>query len=105
MVCQRETPALLTKDTTIRRTPMPLHPTIQGMLDKIAGLPPMHNFTPSEIRATDLARYAAVPRIEVGHVEDRTIPGPRGELKIRIYRPDMAGGGPPVNFFPCTGFF
>jgi acetyl esterase len=83
---------------------MPLHPTIQGMLDRVAGLPPLHTFTPEQIRATDLARYAAVPLIEVGHVQDRMIAGPLGDLKIRIYRPDMADGHPVVTFFHGSGF-
>lgn len=83
---------------------MPLHPVIQRMLDKVAGLPPMHTFTPNEIRATDLARYAAVPRVEVGHVEDRLIPGPRGDLKVRIYRPDQSDNLPVMAFFHGSGF-
>ncbi len=83
---------------------MPIHPTIQSMLDRIAGLPPMHSFTPEQIRATDLARYASVPRPEVAHVEDRMIPGPRGEIRIRIYRPDLDDGHPVMTFFHGSGF-
>ena len=82
----------------------PLHSFIQAMLDKAAALPPLHTFTPEQIRATDTARYAAVPRIAVGHVEDRLIPGPLGDIKIRIYRPDLAGGHPVIAFFHGSGF-
>ncbi len=83
---------------------VPLHPLLQAMLDKGAGLPPMQSFTPTEIRATDGARYARVPRPPVAHVEDRMIPGPRGDIRIRIYRPDMADGHPVVTFFHGSGF-
>jgi acetyl esterase/lipase len=32
------------------------------------------------------------------------IPGPRGEMRIRIYRPDMDGACPVVVFFHGSGF-
>ena len=83
---------------------MPLHPTIRAMLDKAAGLPPMHTLPVEAIRGSDLARYAPVPRPEVAHVEDRTIAGPRGPLRVRIYRPDMGEGRPVVAFFHGSGF-
>ena len=59
---------------------IPLHPMLQAMVDKAAGLPPMQSFTPAEIRATDMERYARVPRPPVADVEDRMISGPRGVL-------------------------
>ena len=83
---------------------MPLHPMLQDMLDKGAGLPPLQSFTPAEIRATDLARYARVPRAPVAHVEDRVIPGPRGDIRIRIYRPDLDLAHPVITFFHGSGF-
>ena len=83
---------------------MSLHPAIQAMLDKVASARPMENFSPEKIRATDDSRYAAVPRLPVAHVEDRMISGPRGELRIRIYRPDLAGVHPVMAFFHGSGF-
>ncbi len=83
---------------------MPLHPMLQAMVDKAAGLPPLQSFTPAEIRATDLARYAKVPRPPVASVEDRMIPGPRGDIRIRIYRPDLADGHPIITFLHGSGF-
>lgn len=74
------------------------------MLDKAAGAPPMSSFTVDQIRATDLARYAAVPRPDVASVEDRAIPGPRGDIKIRIYRPVADEVRPVVVFFHGSGF-
>lgn len=83
---------------------MPLHPKIQRALDKIAGLPPMESLSPAEIRATELAVYAVAPRREVANVEDRAIPGPRGALRVRIYRPDAEPNHPLVTFFHGSGF-
>ncbi|MYZ46904.1 alpha/beta hydrolase [Rhizobiales bacterium L72] len=83
---------------------MPLDPVIRAMLDKAAALPPMHAQTVEAVRGGDLARYALVQRPEVGHVEDRTVPGPRGDMKIRIYRPDLRDGRPVVLYFHGGGF-
>jgi len=83
---------------------MPLHPKIQRALEKTARLPPMESFSPAEIRANEMAAYAAVPRREVAQVEERLIAGPRGELKVRIYRPDAEGGHPLMTFFHGSGF-
>ena len=58
-----------------------------------------------KIRATDLARYdIGVPRDEVASVEDRFIPGPRGDIRIRIYRPDLQPGRPILVFFHGSAF-
>lgn len=81
-----------------------LHPVLQAMLDKTVDSPPMESFTPEQIRATDNARFAAVPRPAVALVEDRMIKGPRGEIRIRIYRPAMTDGLPVITFFHGSGF-
>jgi acetyl esterase len=81
---------------------MPLHPALQAMLDKAAamGLPPMHKVPIDAIRATDLARYnIGVPSDDVASTEDRMIVGPRGDIRIRIYRPTHDEGLPLTVFF------
>lgn len=84
---------------------MALHPTLQGFVDAAAKLPPMESFTPQQVRAGDDARFAAIPRPPVGAVEDRMIPGPRGEIRIRIYTPEAAAPSLPViTFFHGSGF-
>lgn len=83
---------------------MPLHPTLQAMVDKAAGLPPLHTLPVATIRAGDMARYAPVPRPAVASVQDRDIPGPRGALRVRIYRPGGQGNRPVVVFFHGSGF-
>jgi acetyl esterase len=78
---------------------MPLDPQVQKVLDQMAtlGLPPLHTVSPQEAR-TRMAVPAA-PGEPVAHVEDRIVPGPGGELPIRVYTP--AGSGP----FPALVFF
>lgn len=83
---------------------MPLHPQLRRMLDRAAILPPFESMTPAEVRAGDLARYARVPLPEVGSADDRWIDGPRGALRVRIYRPDAQNDRPVVVFFHGSGF-
>jgi acetyl esterase len=59
-----------------------------------AGAVPLYTMTLAAARAADLAdiQAAAGSPEPVHSVDDRTIPGPGGELAIRVYRP--AGDGP-----------
>jgi acetyl esterase len=67
------------------------------LLDQFAaaGLPATHTLTPAKAREMAAARRAlyAPPSEPVAQVEDRSIPGPAGELPVRVYRP-VAGGAP-----------
>ena len=75
------------------------------MFDKAAGLPPMQTVPVEKIRATDLARYdIGVARDEVASVVDRHISGPRGDIRVRIYRPDLQPGRPILVFFHGSAF-
>jgi hypothetical protein len=62
------------------------------MIDSMAGAPPMDSYEPEMLRTIyeELATKARPPF--VAHVEDRMIPGPRGEIRVRIYRPDLGSG-------------
>ena len=40
----------------------------------------------------------------VAHLDDRGIPGPAGEIRIRIYRPDSDGGLPVLVYFHGGGW-
>lgn len=84
---------------------MPVDPQIQAILDKAAGLPPTHTLSVAAARARYEARLDALPPpAPVAAVAERTIDGPGGPLKLRIYTPegDPAGGGGP---FPLMVFF
>ena len=88
---------------------MPLDAQARAYLDLMssAGIPPTHQLTPAEARAALVTRQALLPAAEpqpVGSIEDRLIPGPGGELKVRIYRPDDQGPSPIMVYFHGGGW-
>jgi acetyl esterase len=87
------------------KTLMPVDPQVQAMLDELAGLPAMHTLPVDVVRAGSEKRFAQGARaVPVGNVENRTIPGPGGELKLRIYTPVGKGPFPLIVFFHGSGF-
>lgn len=79
---------------------MPLDDQAQEVLAQIAALnlPPNHTITPSEARANAKLRPSARGP-EVAKVEDCIVPGPGGDVPVRIYTP--VGDGP----FPALAWF
>lgn len=82
---------------------MPLDPQAQAFLDQMAalGTPPMSTLTPDEVRLDTKMQREMIP-IEpepVAQVVNGAIPGPAGQIPVRIYTP--AGSGP----FPALVFF
>jgi acetyl esterase len=49
----------------------------------------------------EVAASLSRPRMEVGRVEDRTVPGPNGEVPVRLYWPE---GTAPVNGFAAIAY-
>jgi acetyl esterase len=86
---------------------MPLDPQAQTLLDQLALMPqvPMAEQTPEGFRAAFgmLAALSGEPD-QVAGVEDRTIPGPAGEIPVRIYTPEGSGPFPVLVFFHGGGF-
>ena len=79
---------------------MPLDPQAQAVIDQVnaLGLPPVWEVSPAQARLNAASRpRPAGPA--VASVVDRSIPGPDGEVAVRIYSP--AGGGP----FPILVWF
>jgi acetyl esterase len=68
---------------------MALHPQVEEMMAQRATLnmPELWTLSPQEARDQMAAMAPQVEGEAVKHVEDRTIPGPAGEIPIRIYRP------------------
>jgi len=91
-------------DRWLREIDVALHPQLQAILDSSAGMPPMQNVPPAALRASFEAQAVKAPRPEVAHVEDRMIPGPRGEIRVRIYRPDMDQGHAVITYFHGSAF-
>lgn len=74
---------------------MPVHPEAQALLDALAeqGMPPIECMTVPQARAATAAFVDLQPPAEdVAGVVDRTIPGPAGDIPVRVYTP--AGDGP-----------
>ena len=79
---------------------MPLDPQAQAVVDAMAALdrPPADQLTPDQYR--EMASQAPlVPGPDVAKVENRSIPGPVGDIPVRVYTP--AGRGP----FPALVYF
>ena len=84
---------------------MPLDPQAQALLEQVAalGLPPNHTVSPAEARANGKARPRA-PGPQVAKVDDSTIPGPDGQVPVRIYTPDGDGPFPVLVWFHGGGW-
>ncbi|WP_210238533.1 alpha/beta hydrolase [Pseudalkalibacillus caeni] len=83
-----------------------LDPQAKFVLDQLeaAGAPPMETQTPEEARASaDFSPLAGVPE-EVAKVENRTIPGPDGEIPVRVYTPEGEGPFPVLVFYHGGGW-
>ena len=79
---------------------MPLDPQAQAVIDTVnsLGLPAVWEVSPEQARINAAARpRPAGP--EVARVEDRSIPGPDGDVPVRIYTPE--GDGP----FPILAWY
>jgi acetyl esterase len=86
---------------------MPLDPQVSTFLDLLAAAesPPPQQQTPDEARAgfALLAVVTGPPEVSVP-TEDRSLPGPKGEIPVRIYRPPSHGPLPVVVYFHGGGW-
>jgi len=73
-----------------------LHPEIQPILDQMNASPgpPAHELPINEARATHIAETEQLVGTgePVAEVRDVTVPGPGGEIPVRIYVPDRPDG-------------
>src|SRR4051795_9380505 len=89
---------------------MPVDTQIQALLDKGTGVPATHTLPVDVARAQYEARIALMaPPAEIGAVKERTIDGPGGPLRLRIYTPRTntpqdTGPFPLLVFFHGSGF-
>ena len=85
---------------------MSLDPQIAPLIQALdAGFPPVHTMTGVQARATIRSRF--VPPTEpqrVAEVRDQTIPGPGGDIPVRVYRPAPDGGLPILVYAHGGGF-
>lgn len=67
---------------------------------------PVETMSPQDARAAIAGRRVAVTNLEdVATAGDRTIPGPGGEVRVRIYRPHGDSGSRPAVVFAHGGGF
>jgi acetyl esterase len=82
-----------------------LDPQIAPLLRALnRGFPPVHTMTGAQARATIRSRFVPPAKPEsVAEVRDDSIPGPGGDIPVRIYRPD--GDALPVLVYAHGGGF
>jgi acetyl esterase len=84
-----------------------LHPQIVQVLDAMARLElrPIEAMTPAEARAQmeATARSRKAEPLPVARVEERTIPGPSGDIRLRLYWPDAARPVPAIVYYHGGG--
>ncbi|WNV85597.1 alpha/beta hydrolase [Umezawaea sp. Da 62-37] len=85
---------------------MPLDPSTAVVLRALeaAGASALGSGTPESARAHARARRGPAAPIGVAGTEDTSIPGPAGDLAVRIYRPVVANPVPTVVYFHGGGF-
>jgi acetyl esterase len=73
---------------------MAVKPEVRAILDLIegAGAPPLSEQTPEDLRTAYAALSAFGVKDEVASVTDRTVPGPGGDLPVRVYVPASPDG-------------
>ncbi|CCH30733.1 alpha/beta hydrolase [Actinosynnema sp. NPDC047251] len=87
---------------------MPLHPEARAVIDATdaqGGLLPLDGTSPAEMRAAFAKSWQPSPHPEpVDKVEDRTIPGPAGDIPVRVYTPHGDGPFPALVWFHGGGW-
>jgi acetyl esterase len=84
-----------------------VHPQIQKALEAMArlDLKPLETLSPAAARQ-QMEMMAASRRAEplpIASTQDRPIPGPAGDIPVRIYRPNAAGILPAIVYFHGGG--
>jgi len=88
---------------------MPVTAEVKTILDLLAAMegPPLEELTPDDMRANYAAMSMAATKVDLASVEDRVVPGPAGDIPVRVYVPDGAGAsaaGPVLVYFHGGGW-
>ena len=83
-----------------------LHPQCKAFLDQLASMGgrPMHEMTPAEARGLSLPPELAGPERPMHSVVNRTVPGPAGQIPVRIYTATADRKLPGLIYFHGGGF-
>jgi len=86
----------------------PVDAHIAPLLEVLAAAPPMHAGSPQQAREAfrRLTLGGREPEhvVVVGSVEETRVPGPGGQLRARVYRPDATGPAATVVLFHGGGW-
>jgi len=86
---------------------MPIDPAVQGLLDQMndPDAPPLSALSPADARAgfAELAVLQGPPE-EIAHVADHKVPGPGGDIPVRLYKPSNDANLPVVVYFHGGGW-
>ena len=86
---------------------MPLDPQAKAVLDQFASMggPQLHEMSVAQARELILGMVALAGELEsIARIEDRTVPGPAGEIPIRIYTPVGTAPFPVLVYFHGGGW-
>lgn len=85
---------------------MAIDPQCKAFLDQLAAMGgrPMHEMTPAEARGLALPPELAGPERPLHSVVDRTVPGPAGQIPVRVYTPTPGRRLPGLIYFRGGGF-
>ena len=84
---------------------MPLDPQAKALLDLMPAMPDFTTLDLALVRAGMAAGVLSTGEPEaVAKVENRTIPGPAGQIPVRVYTPSGEGPHPGLVFFHGGGF-
>jgi acetyl esterase len=77
---------------------MAVKPEVQAFLDLLGQLggPDTSELTPAEARAAYQQLYAMVPKADIADMVDRLVPGPAGDVPVRVYTPATGSAPRPV---------
>ena len=85
---------------------MPIDPQIAALFANAPEWPPTRSQPIAQLRAAVRASSTAFPKLEVplASIADRTIPGPAGEIPVRVYTPAGSGPFPLISYFHGGGY-
>jgi acetyl esterase len=85
---------------------VPLDPAVNIILDQLNGSagPKLHDLAPEQARTFFDSMRLPSPEIALERVEDRTLPGPGGEIPVRVYQRDAVSGRPGLVYFHGGGW-
>src|SRR5262245_5690231 len=86
---------------------MPLDPqckVIIDLVDSTGGFELTMDTPPQQVRDFMTSMAGLPSEIACAHVEDRSIPGPHGDIPVRIYRPEGDAPKPTIVYYHGGGW-